>query len=107
MFLCLRLRPWEQKHTVGSLCHRRSAAKSRPTLCGPVNCITQASLFFTISWSSWHSMFLPLSPGSVNFYLQAWANGFAEWSRESWTPSWSQRNEAVGAGYVLEVGEGS
>ena len=52
-------------------------------------------------------MFLPLSPGSVNFYLQAWANGFAEWSRESWTPSWSQRNEVVGAGYVLEAGEGS
>ena len=27
-------------------------------------------------------MFLPFSPGSVNFYLQAGANGFAERSTE-------------------------
>ena len=62
-------------------------------------------------------MFLPFSPGSVNFYLQAWANGFAEWSTgrvgplpegspAQFTPL-SQRKEVVGAGYVLEAGEGT
>ena len=31
-------------------------------------------------------MFLPFSPGSANFYLQAWANGFAERSTASVGP---------------------